>query len=84
LSRLQADRDAIRNARVSPTQIRLISLDSDPGNEHPDAMSLNHSESFDLRRRPFVAGDDWNLEAKLANAAAHVVESGVVFHGLRA
>jgi hypothetical protein len=27
---------------VSPTQIRMISLDSDPGNGHPDVISLNH------------------------------------------
>jgi len=27
---------------VSPTQIRMISLDSNPGNEHPDVISLSH------------------------------------------
>ena len=27
---------------VSPTEIRMISLDSNPGNVHPDVISLNH------------------------------------------
>ncbi|HEY6466558.1 MAG TPA: hypothetical protein VIY69_11240, partial [Candidatus Acidoferrales bacterium] len=27
---------------VSPSQIRMISLDSNPNNEHPDVISLNH------------------------------------------
>lgn len=27
---------------VSPSEIRMISLDSNPGKEHPDVIMLNH------------------------------------------